>query len=99
MSVKPDVYRWLRFAAEETGDEGSFLGSFGLFLQRAEALEGFGVLGIDFENFAIERHGAPRQAHDFVQLAELEVGGGVPLVLLDGHRKMVNGILAVLRNR
>ncbi len=91
-ATKGCVYIWLRFAAEETRNEGFFLGRFGLFLEGGEALQGFGVLGIDFENFAIERNSAPRQAHDFVQLAELEVGRGIPLVLLEGQGKLLEAV-------
>src|SRR5216683_2891752 len=40
-----------------------FPGRFGFLLEGAETLEGLGVLGIDFENCAIERNSAPRQAH------------------------------------
>jgi len=38
------------------------------------------VLGVDLEDAAVEGDGAPGEAHGFVELAELEIGGGVPPV-------------------
>ncbi len=80
MRVRPAE---LGFAVEEAGHEGFFgfgLGGVGVGFEGGEALDGFGVLGIDFEDAAVKRDGAPGEAHDFVKLAELEIGGGVPLV-------------------
>jgi len=69
-----------------------------LAVEGGEALDGFGVLGIDFEDAAIERNGAPGEAHGFVEFAELEIGGGIPFVELDGQREVADGVLAILRD-
>src|SRR4029077_12187144 len=91
----------LGFALEEAGDEGFLgfgLGGVGVGFEGGEALDGFGMLGIDFEDAAIERDGAPGEAHHFVKLTELEIGGSVPLVELEGQGEVADGVLTVLRD-
>ena len=89
-------------AMQHSGEEGfaGFGPGGGSFVfEGGEALDGFGVLGIDFEDAAVVRDGAPGEAHHFVEFAELEVGGGVPLVELDGHGEVADGVLAILGER
>ena len=86
----------LSVAVKKAGEKGLAARGAGFGFEGGEAVESLGMFGVDFQDAAIERDSPPGEAHGFVEFAELEVGGSVPLVELDGQIKVMDGVLAIL---